>query len=90
MVRTTTSPEFSPTRILTTAACERRVPRRALPSGARRAGRRVLHAGCVEGRPPAPLVVARELKVEAWCAMPKAMRPMPDQESSQRLLFLQL
>ena len=40
-----------------------RVPRRGLLSGARRARRRVFHPGRVEGRPPAALVVARELEV---------------------------
>src|SRR5262249_11355605 len=34
-----------------------RVPRRALPPGARRARGRMLHAGRVEGRTPAALVV---------------------------------
>src|SRR5207244_4092598 len=43
----------------------RRVPRRALPSGAGRARRRVLHARRVERLAPALLVVARELKIEA-------------------------
>src|SRR2546425_7135961 len=41
----------------------RRVPRHALPPGARRARRRVLHPGRVEGRAPTALVVAGELKV---------------------------
>jgi hypothetical protein len=65
MARTTTCPEFSPTRILTTAACERRMPRRALPAGAGRARRRVPHPSRVEGRSPAAIVVAGELEVEA-------------------------
>jgi len=43
----------------------RRVPRRALPPGARRARRRVFHPGRVEGRSPSLLVVPRELKVVA-------------------------
>ena len=42
-----------------------RVPRRRLPPRARRARRRVLHAGRIEGSSPAALVVAGELKVEA-------------------------
>ena len=41
------------------------MPRRWLPGGADRAGGRVLHPGRVERRPPAALVVARELEVEA-------------------------
>src|SRR5438105_10513506 len=41
----------------------RRVPRRALPSRARRAGKGVLHSRRVEGGAPALLVVPRELKV---------------------------
>src|SRR4029453_17341551 len=48
----------------------RRVPRRALPRGARRARRRVLHAGRVEGGSPAVLVAARELKVVALMRHP--------------------
>jgi hypothetical protein len=48
----------------------RRVPRRALPSGARRARRRVLHPGRVERGPPAALVVPRELKVETLTCHP--------------------
>jgi|SRR5262245_16217716 len=40
-------------------------PRCRLPSSARRARGRVLHPGRVKGRPPAALVVARELEVEA-------------------------
>ena len=43
----------------------RRLGVRALPRGAGRACRRVLHAGRVERRPPAALVIARELKIEA-------------------------
>src|SRR5207249_2483149 len=43
----------------------RRVPRRAVPSGAGRARGRVLHAGRVERRAPAALVVTRELQIEA-------------------------
>src|SRR4029434_3981239 len=42
-----------------------RLPRRALPSGARRARRRVLHARRVERRPPAALVISRELEIVA-------------------------
>ena len=42
-----------------------RVPGRRLPPGARRAGRRVLHPGRVERRPPAALVVLGQLKVVA-------------------------
>src|SRR6516162_5754135 len=41
------------------------VPRCAFPRGAGRARWRMLHAGGVEGRAPAALVVARELEVEA-------------------------
>jgi hypothetical protein len=41
------------------------MPRRALPPSARRACRRVLHPSRVEGRTPAALVVAGELKVVA-------------------------
>src|SRR5262247_1766223 len=38
-----------------------RVPGRWLPPGAGRAGGRVFHPSCVEARPPAAVVVAREL-----------------------------
>ena len=41
------------------------MPRRALPAGADRTRRGVLHAGRVEGRAPALLVVARELEILA-------------------------
>ena len=41
----------------------RRVPWRALPRGACRARRRVLHPGRVEGPPPAALVVLSQLQV---------------------------
>src|SRR5262249_27245216 len=41
------------------------VPRRALPRGAGRACGRVLHAGPVEGRTPAALLVLCQLQVEA-------------------------
>jgi hypothetical protein len=61
----------------------RRVPRRALPSGAGRARDRVLHGGRVERRAPAALGVARELRSKPWRAMPTATRPIPDLESSQ-------
>jgi hypothetical protein len=46
----------------------RRVPGRALPRGAGRARRRMFHAGRVEGRAPAAIVVARELQVVAPCS----------------------
>jgi hypothetical protein len=62
-----------------------RAPRRALPSGSRRVRGRVLHAGRVEGRAPALLVVSRELEVAPWCAIPRSMSPIPLQESSQNL-----
>ena len=64
----------------------RRVPRRALPSGARRTRRRVrvLHAGRVERRTPAALVVAREPEIEALARHADCTRPMPVQVSSQR------
>src|SRR5437773_10865892 len=42
-----------------------RPPGRPLPGGARRARGRVLHPAHVERRPPAPLVVTRELDVVA-------------------------
>src|SRR5262245_61172192 len=53
-----------------------RLPRRACPSSARRARRRVLHSGRVEGRPPAALVIPRELKVVALVS--HADRDPPD------------
>jgi len=40
-------------------------PRRPLPRGAGRAGRRVLHSGRVEGRAPAALIVLSELEILA-------------------------
>jgi len=43
----------------------RRAPRRPLPRGAGRAGRRVLHSGRVEGRAPAALIVLSELEILA-------------------------
>src|SRR5262245_7774269 len=43
----------------------RRVPGCRLPSGARRAGGRVLHFRGVEGRSPTALIVARQLKIES-------------------------
>src|SRR5262249_2274838 len=57
----------------------RRVPRRRLPTGARRARRRVLHPTCVEGRPPAALVVLGQLKVEALATHPghNVAEPVP-------------
>src|SRR5262249_18439386 len=48
----------------------RSVPRRRLPRGARRARRRVLHPGRVKGRPPAAVVVLRQLQVEALAVHP--------------------
>jgi hypothetical protein len=42
-----------------------RVPRRPFPSGTRRTRRRMFHPRRIEGRPPALLVVPRELKVVA-------------------------
>jgi len=47
------------------AVAPRRAPRRALPRGARRARARVLHPRRVERRPPASVVVLRQLEVEA-------------------------
>src|SRR5262249_45901358 len=61
----------------------RRVPGRRLPASARRARRAVLHAGRVEGRSPAALVIPRELQVEALMRHADPMRPIPDQESSK-------
>jgi hypothetical protein len=52
------------------AAPLRRVPRRALPPGARRACGGVLHPRRVEGRAPALLVVPSELKVIALARHP--------------------
>jgi len=43
----------------------RRVPGRALPCGARRARRRVFHAGRLERRAPGALVVLSQLEVVA-------------------------
>jgi hypothetical protein len=43
----------------------RRVPRRALPSGAGRARRRVFDAGRVEGRAPTTLIVPGQLEIVA-------------------------
>src|SRR4029453_12020842 len=54
----------------------RRVPRPALPSGAGRARGRVLHAGGVEGRAPAALVVLSQLEVKALAVHPD--RDPPD------------
>src|SRR5262249_16341717 len=48
------------------------LPRRPLPAGARRACRRMLHAGRVERRPPAALVVLRQLEVEALTVHPNS------------------
>ena len=48
----------------------RRAPRRALPLGARRARRRVLHPCCVEGGSPASLVVLSQLQVESLAVHP--------------------
>src|SRR5262249_45256426 len=50
-------------------------PRRRLPARARRARRRVLHAGRVEGRPPAALVVLGQLEVEALAVHPGSDAP---------------
>src|SRR5207245_232677 len=62
----------------------RRMPRRAIPSGACRARRAVFRPGRVERRAATLLVVPRDLEVVApWRAMPTATCPMPDQESSQ-------
>src|SRR5690348_9874608 len=47
-----------------------RVPRCALPPGARRACRRVLHPRGVEGRSPAALVILRELEIVALTVHP--------------------
>src|SRR5262245_27681220 len=55
----------------------RRVPRRRLPGGTRRARRRVLHARRVERRAPAALVVLRELKIEALSVHPAGDAPDP-------------
>ena len=59
-----------------------RHPRRRLPRRPRRARGRVLHAARVERRAPAPLIVARELRIETLVAMPTATSPMPRHESS--------
>src|SRR5262245_3809025 len=50
----------------------RRAPRRALPRGAGRARGRVLHPGRVESRPPATVVVLRQLQVEDLAVDPTA------------------
>jgi len=55
----------------------RRVPRRALPSGARRARGRVLHPGRVEGCPPASVIVLSQLKVVALAVHPHRYSPNP-------------
>src|SRR5438128_1968945 len=55
---------------LTPASPRHARARRAFPSGACRARGRVLHPGRVEGRPPALLVVPRELEVEALTGHP--------------------
>ena len=61
----------------------RRAPRPALRYGSGRARGRVLHPGRIERCAPTALVVARELQVVVLArAMPTAIRPMPDQESS--------
>jgi hypothetical protein len=61
----------------------RRLPRRALSWGPSCARERVLHPARVERRAPAPLVVARELKVVVWVRHADGDRPIPAQESSQ-------
>ena len=53
----------------------RREPRRALPSGARRARRRVLHAGCVEGSSPTPVIVLSQLWVVSLPVHPHGHMP---------------
>src|SRR5262249_56213743 len=50
-------------------------PRRRLPARARRARRRVLHAGRVEGRPPAALVVLGQLPLAALPLHPPPAPP---------------
>src|SRR5438132_8206675 len=61
----------------------RRVPRRALPSGAGRARGRVLHPCRVERRTPALLVVAREVKVVALARHAHGDVPNPGPRAQQ-------
>ena len=49
----------------------RRVPGRALPAGAGRACRPVLHPSCVERCPPASLIVLGQLEIKALVVHPE-------------------
>jgi hypothetical protein len=68
-----------------------RMPRRRLPAGARRARRRVLHPGRVEGRAPPALVVLSQLEVEALPVHPDGDVPAaspPFRFGSRSLLLI--
>src|SRR5437660_2065913 len=64
------------------SSCDAAAATETTAARTRRAGRGVLQPRRIEGRPPALLVVSRELKIEPCRAMPTATCPIPDQESS--------